>query len=293
MFSSSEHTAQAHLFADGELSPPEAAAYERHLADCSECQDELDTILLLRGRMLEMAAARQRPVALSSSTGGPQAGFWGGWTRQRALAVSGAVAVSLMVIGVAVTNTGKNTAGAAAATALAFDRLAADGQRPLLERLAYGPAAGYRPPPAILRATRAASAAPIETVAALRDRGDRHGELALWLWVGDTGEALAVDADPSGNPDVENDVAVLAMRQSRLDEALTRLQRVLRDQPQHAAALWNRALVFEQRREIRSAIRDYEAVAARQEPGWSDEARARAARLRRPAVPLLEAGAPR
>ena len=36
-----------HAFADGELSPAEAASFRAHLAECARCQAELNDILQL------------------------------------------------------------------------------------------------------------------------------------------------------------------------------------------------------------------------------------------------------
>jgi Tfp pilus assembly protein PilF len=116
-----------------------------------------------------------------------------------------------------------------------------------------------------------------------------RGELALWLWAGDQEQAGALAGQAGHDADADNDLAVLDLRRGRLDEAKVRLDRVLARHPDHPAALWNRALLFERRGEVAAAIRDYQAVAARQESGWSDEARERTARLR---AKLPAAGAP-
>ena len=274
MFSSTEgsrttrggdHGEQAHRFADGELAAAEAAAFEVHLADCEDCQEEIGTVLLLRGRIAEL---RSLPP--------PAPRRW--WRRRRVLGLATGVAVA-------------GGAALMAALLLVPDRPPAalarvfeeSSQRPLVERLTYEPAARYRRPPAVMRSARLAAAVPIGALTAARAEGDLHGELALWLWAGDTTEASAVaarlPAEGSLDHDLAVDLAVLAMRRSRLDEARELLDRVLAADPSNAAALWNRALLAERQGDRTAAVHHYRAVSALQESGWADEARERIIRL--------------
>jgi cellulose synthase operon protein C len=266
---------RAHLFGDGELQGAEAAAYEAHLASCSVCQEELETILLLRARM------RDLPVQWRAGTV---------TTRRRQVILVGGVglaaAATLLVFFLIRQPSGdRSMLARAQVVERGFDRLTEGGHRPILERLTYAAADRYRPPPRVLRAERTAAAAPVDTVEFLRQRGQAHGLLALWLWAGDTHEAAKVAHGTATDLDVENDVAVLALRRAQLEEALARLDGVLRRDPAHAQALWNRALVHERRDRIPDAIRDWRTVAARGEPGWADEARQRADRLEATSAP--------
>jgi hypothetical protein len=264
MFNTSEHCERIHLFVDGELPSAEEAAVQDHLLECRACERELETALLLRGRIRDLPGTR---VAVS-----PQRRRW----PRRAAAVASAAAVIALAVAVMV-RPGRQPRPELAG---AFDLLATDQRRPLVERLTYQPAARHRTAPAVMRASRPAAAVPIDALAATRDSGDAHGELALWLWAGDLDEASAVAERLAGDPGCANDLAVLAIRRSRLDQARALLDGVLTREPTAAAALWNRALLFERLGDRASAIRDFEAVASLQEPGWAAEARQRAARLR-------------
>jgi tetratricopeptide (TPR) repeat protein len=266
MFRSSEHGERAHRFADGELSAADAIAFEGHVAECVECQQELETALLLRGRLRDLPAL---PPARRPSP----------WRRTLTVAMSAGGLVAA-IAGLLLVVRSSQEMPVSPVLVQAFDELAPGRRRPVLERLAYEPAARYRPPPAVMRAARSAAAVPIAALTAVRDRGDLHGELALWLWAGDSDQARAVALRVGGHAGIDNDLAVLAMRRSQLDEAKARLDRILEADPTDTAALWNRALLFERRDDRTAAIRDYEAVATRQESGWSEEARERAARLR-------------
>src|SRR5207253_2896437 len=97
----------------------------------------------------------------------------------------------------------------------------------------------------------------------------------------DARHAAAALADAPSSPDVEVDRAVAALQLGQRDEALARLDAVLRDAPRHAQARWDRALVLRDLGLPLAAAAEFDAVAALGEPGWSDEARARAADLRR------------
>jgi hypothetical protein len=280
MFTEHEHVERAHLFADGELDAGEATEFRRHLGDCLECQQELQTVLLLRGRALDLLAARSSLslVPLSSVDG------WAGrWRRVRVAAVFGGLAIAAAALLVAFIEGRQAASSASALAAQAFDHLALEGHRPFAERLTYPAADRYRQPPAVMRAARPAAVAPIETVSALRARSDGRGELALWLWAGDLDEAAAVALpaghQPGDDPDLDNDLAVLAMRQSRPDQALAQLNGILQAHPHHRQARWNRALLLERRNDVAGAVRDFRVVVGQGEPGWSEEAERRARRL--------------
>jgi anti-sigma factor RsiW len=48
------------VFADGELPPAEVPDFERHLAECADCQAELEDVMVLEG----LAQTLRRPVEL-------------------------------------------------------------------------------------------------------------------------------------------------------------------------------------------------------------------------------------
>ena len=78
----------------------------------------------------------------------------------------------------------------------------------------------------------------------------------------------------------EADRAALLVVERKAGEALDALDRVLADHPNHPQALFNRALALRDLGLPLAAAEAFDKVAALGEPGWSDEAKARAAALR-------------
>jgi hypothetical protein len=79
---------------------------------------------------------------------------------------------------------------------------------------------------------------------------------------------------------VSNDRAVLALSKGDEAGALALLEKTFLEQPRSAQALWNRGLALRDLELWISSAEAFEAVAALGEPGWADEARARAQALR-------------
>ncbi|TMQ24547.1 MAG: CHAT domain-containing protein [Deltaproteobacteria bacterium] len=133
------------------------------------------------------------------------------------------------------------------------------------------------------RVVRASSAAPADTIAldalaALERRGDLHGVAAAYLLLGDPPRAMAYLERATGL-DVAADRALVQLGAGHPAEALVALDGVLAAVPRHPQALWNRALALRDLGLVRMAVETFEAVAALGEPGWADEARARARAL--------------
>jgi tetratricopeptide (TPR) repeat protein len=95
----------------------------------------------------------------------------------------------------------------------------------------------------------------------------------------DPQQAAAYLERATGNPDVASDRALLQRAAGQLSDALITLDGVLETSPHHAQAQWNRALVLRDLGLALSAARQFDAVAALNEPGWADEARANARAL--------------
>jgi hypothetical protein len=154
------------------------------------------------------------------------------------------------------------------------------------ERTGYGPMAAYQP-----LATKtmsggnspspaSANELPLSTLAAMREKGDLLGMSALYAAYGQGELALAT---LKGQPntvevDAQRGMAHLVARQPA--EALRMLDSVLERSPRHAQALWNRALALQELRLTMLAAVAFDEVARLGEPGWADEARTRAERLR-------------
>ena len=169
-----------------------------------------------------------------------------------------------------------------AMVAQAFDALGRRGERPTLERLAHAGADRHRPPPRVMRGGGPEKVPPSEALLRLEEAGDQHAMATLHVAARDWDRAETVLAQLPSTPEVENDRAVLEMKRGRLDAAEARLRGVLRARPDQPAALWNLALLQEQRGDWAGASRAFAAIAARGEPGWSVEARRRAADLAAP-----------
>ena len=143
-------------------------------------------------------------------------------------------------------------------------------------RLAYAPADPHRPfaPRKALPEQPAA-----EMLAALERKTDATGFAAALLLRDDPSlvdEALKRLEPLPSTPEVETNRAAALLAKGKPEEALRHLGRALEGQNGLPQALWNRALALKALDLRRTASRDFEAVAARNEPGWSAEARTRA-----------------
>jgi cellulose synthase operon protein C len=147
--------------------------------------------------------------------------------------------------------------------------------RPLEVRLSRPSADVYRPyvPP---RADTLAPPVPLGALSRLEERGDSHGVGVSYLLHGDTEQALAYLRRTSPSLDRDSDVAAAAILQGQADRALTLLDATLEAMPEHPQARWNRAVMARQLGLTLLSATHFEAVAAKGEPGWSDEAREQA-----------------
>ncbi|NBD14071.1 CHAT domain-containing protein [Corallococcus silvisoli] len=152
--------------------------------------------------------------------------------------------------------------------------------RPLEVRLSRPAADAYRPyvPP---RARDAVPPpVPLGALSRLEERGDTHGLGLSYLLHGDTEQALAYLTRTPPSLDRDSDLAAVALLRERPDEALTLLDATLEAMPDHPQARWNRAVMARELGLTLLAATTFEAVAAKGEPGWSDEAREQARALR-------------
>jgi tetratricopeptide (TPR) repeat protein len=157
----------------------------------------------------------------------------------------------------------------------AADPALAEGTRRIEMRLAYAPADPHRPfAPRKIPSEKPSA----KTLAALERKTDASGFAAALLLRGDpslVNEALKLLAPLPSSPEVETNRAAALLAQGKPEEALRHLGRALEGQNGLPQALWNRALALKALDLRRIASRDFEAVAARNEPGWSAEARTR------------------
>jgi cellulose synthase operon protein C len=260
---------QVHAFVDGQLGPEEADRFRFHLPDCATCQVEMNRIIQLDAAVqdvLEPPRRTLRPVRTEAFR--PR---WSVRAGPRLLLLATAVAVGGLVL---------------------FSRLPFPSRdegawltqaptRTLEARLAW-PAADRHRPYETLRSGRSGSGSspPLRELARLEEAGDYEGLAAAWLLAGEPAQADSWLARSGDSPAADNDRAVLALERGEYAEALALLDRVLRSQPEHPQARWNRGLVLERLELPMSAARDFERIAALGEPGWADEARQRAETLR-------------
>ncbi|HZI14666.1 MAG TPA: zf-HC2 domain-containing protein, partial [Myxococcus sp.] len=272
---------QVHAFADGELSPEEADAFRLHLGTCAQCQADLDDILQLQalGGRLAQAEAKQatQPAAPPRRDEKPQRAFRPAWSRRRSLA--------------AVALTG-SLAAVFALVALRTDSLDVSGVKPqelalaptrsLEARLSWDGASAHRPY-GVLRSgeERPKELVPLQALAKLEAAGDVHGLATGHLLRGEREQAAEYLKQAPASPDVDSDRAVVALSKGELEEALILLDGVLEKQPRHPQALWNRALVLRELGLDALAAEAFETVTSLREPGWAEEAKERAAALKR------------
>lgn len=124
---------------------------------------------------------------------------------------------------------------------------------------------------------------PLATLARLEKRGAPRELAEAYLVRGDPNladEALRQLEGVQPSPEVESDRSVALLLKGHLEEALRSVDRALERAPRHPQALWNRALVLRELQLPLLAAQTFQDVAALGEPGWSDEAKQKAAALR-------------
>jgi tetratricopeptide (TPR) repeat protein len=279
---------QVHAFADGELSPEEAATFREHLATCQQCQEDLDDILQLQslgGRLAEVEA-KDAPAnapappparrAESHRDAAPSRAFRPAWSERRNRVAAFALAGSLAAVLALVMFRGPEPRDVGA------EALALAPTRSMEARLSWSGASAHRPY-GVLRSgdERPKELVPLHKLAKLEEAGDLHGLATGHLLRGEREQAAEYLQRAPATPDVDSDRAVVAMARGELKEALRLLDGVLEKHPRHPQALWNRALVLRELGQDAQAAEAFDAVAALGEPGWSDEAKERARALRR------------
>ena len=129
-----------------------------------------------------------------------------------------------------------------------------------------------------LREPAAASAAPA-VVDLTAHRILKKSRAGRWMAAA-TGLLAAALARAEPTPAIKSDEAAAALASGDADVALTKLDEALRARPELPQALWNRGLALRDLGLGLAAAEAFDQVAARNEPGWSEEAKQRAAALR-------------
>ncbi|HZN92126.1 MAG TPA: hypothetical protein VFB81_05455 [Myxococcales bacterium] len=145
-------------------------------------------------------------------------------------------------------------------------------------RLTARCASAYRPPAP--PGAPPADVPPLRALARLEARGDLGELAAAWFLRGNLQQAAAYLKRSPPSPDRDSDLAAVACARGQHAEALELLDSVLDRRADHPQALWNRGVVLRQMDLSLLAAESFERAAAGAGPGWSEEARARAAALR-------------
>jgi cellulose synthase operon protein C len=253
---------RVHAFADGELSPDEAASFREHLAGCASCQSELEDILQLQAlghaeRSAQLAAAGVTPLPLQR--------------RRRVFAVASTLVAAAAALAVFVRVQGQG------------ELLAIGDVRHLEARSSYAAADRYRRYD-VDRASIVQHDRPsLKVMAKLEEKGDWRGLAAAYLLAGDREQAAAALEKAGHSPEVDNERAVLALEKGDFESAIVLCDSALRQRPSMTQALWNRAIAERELGLTNQAAHSFGEVAAKSEAGWADEARQRQAALQKQA----------
>jgi len=264
---------QLERFVDGELEPAEAESFREHLLTCASCQAALSQAVQLElrsERLLAEEESRAQVVPLSRAKPARR------WGHSRFVAVgAGLAALAASVLAVVYTGLGTQPVSPQV-------WLADASTRSLEARVSDGRADRHRPydVPRSGPGDTGQRSPSLEGLAALERQQDFHGIAAAWLVRGDWKQAAEYLSRASPGPDVDSDLALIALGQDRPDEALALLERALRAQPKHAQALWNQGIALRQLGLPLRAAASFEQVATLGESGWADEAARQAAALR-------------
>lgn len=260
-----ERCARTARYFDGELPPEAEADALAHLATCASCQAELGDLMGLEVATTRGAADKAAPPAPARAAA------------RRTWLIAGVGATAL---------------AAAAAVAVVATRQA-DPPRARPDAIALAPERGvearFSAPAfaahrryAVDRAGPAREAFSLATLAELERRGERAALAAAQASAGELASARRqLEALPA-SPDRDADLAAVALLEGAPEAALEAADRALAAAPRHAAARWNRALALRDLGLPMVASAELRALAATDEAGWADEARARAEALAAP-----------
>ncbi|MFZ5446618.1 MAG: CHAT domain-containing protein [Myxococcota bacterium] len=241
-------------FLDGELSAEDAAAFERHLASCPQCQQDLRDFSAIDAVTPGTKPAAARP--------GPSA-------RGRFLAPLALAATTVLSIGGWLALRAPETASPVALAA----------NRPFEARITWPVADAWRPYEPSRAAGLQTEPLAAATLATLEQAGDRRALASAWLLSGSSVRAREALEALARSPEVLSDLAAVALVEGRDEEALALAQDALDLSPQLPQAAWNRALALERLQLPRVAAEAFRKLGALDPAGWGAEARRRAEAL--------------
>lgn len=236
-------------YADGELEAGAAGRFQDHLVACGRCQRELRELVCL-----DVAAARAVEAPAR------------GRARWRVPASMAAGVAAL---------------AAAASVLMAVElrdlRMLRSPARQVEVRIPNQPHQRFEP-------SRGGQESPPEppllALGWLRWRGDEQGLAEAYLLRGQTQEAERRLGRAKPGPDALAARAALDLLAGRPEEAVRHADEALRLDRGSSTALWNRALALRALQLPLVAAQSFDAVAALNEPGWAEEAKAAAVALR-------------
>lgn len=217
-----EHCTDLQAFVDGELSAEEAGVFRDHLGECDRCAADLGDAMQFTALSNEWRATVPTPMQPPGAR--PR---W--WKHTLALSMTAMAAAAVWIL-----------MPGAPSTFLHPDA----SKRHIEYRLSYSPAAGHRPYAVQRAATNTTAGPSLHALAQLEKDGDHHGLGAAYLLRGNLSAANEALLAAGPGADVLNDRAVVALAQGKPHAALTFLDAVLEDNPQHPMARWNHALAL-------------------------------------------------
>jgi len=278
-----------HAYVDGELDPEEHLAFETHLATCDACNAELPHLLALLAALDHAAeAASSAPAGgahLTLITGGlgpdrpPELPVIPRPTRRRPWRIAALAGAAAVAVAAGVVLYLRNSPAPPAVASLQGELAAT---RSLDARLSYPGAERYRQLD-VARGAQAPEPISMDRLLELARAKDWHGVAVASLLTGDRERAARAFAQAAATPQIDSDRAALDLMDgspAAFERALEEVDRALVALPNDAAALWNRALALAGMNLPLAAARELDRVAALDEPGWANEARARAQALR-------------
>ncbi|MBK9030327.1 MAG: CHAT domain-containing protein [Myxococcales bacterium] len=254
-------------YLEGLLAEDAADAFLDHLAVCAACQRALHADVQLRDRedaLRAEVAARPTPVVAIATAR----------RRRGALVIGGALVLAAAAAAFVVTRPARRAQPSTPALALAPSR-------GLEARLAWAPAAGYRPYDPVRSERAVGEAIDPRVIAALAERGDCAGVAATYVLSGELVRAGQQYDRCGDGADLDADRAGRAVMAGEPERALALADRALAIAPAHPVAHWNRALALRDLGLGLAAAAAFERVAVI-DPPWAEEARQRAEAARAP-----------
>ncbi|WNG27566.1 CHAT domain-containing protein [Cystobacter fuscus] len=254
-------------FVDGELSTREAEEFQAHLAGCADCQaaleDQLQASLAVRSAAASRRAPRREPFRPSWAHRTTR--MWSAGVGMAALVLLGLLAAWWM---------------RPASPDMGAQLLALAPTRSLEGRLGYPGLDGYRSSGTLRDGASGSAELDVRLLARLEEQGDFHGLATAYLLAGEFERAEKALERLPPSPDVDSDRALAALGRGEPERALVALDRALRAAPEHPRAHWNRGVALRAMSLELAAAMEFQLVADRREPGWSEEAKRLAEGLR-------------